>query len=223
MLPFLQRPRAKGWIVLTGSTPSLGRDSPRFPDYILENTDLAWAPCCLTADDMENEDLNTFLDDLEMLLNVDVQRLGLGMISKEEYQTRLSAGGFLMLAGGSAVTWVETMGSVGLRTQPEIALGKGRLLLAVGGAAAALGSWIRVPGEDALHDGLEWIRGAVVLPDVESPAHDREIQSWLKRVDRSYAIGLPQGAVFALGPEGEVEVWGEVSPVLSLGAGWTQA
>jgi hypothetical protein len=223
VLPFLRRPEAAGWIVLAGSMPSLGRDCPRFPDYILENTDLSWAPCCLRAGSSGDEGLTSFLDDLEMLLNVDVQRLTVGEVPDEVLQTKLSAGGFLMLVGGSADVWVEALESAGLRTQPESALGKGRLLLVIGAAAAALGRWIQVRGQETLVDGLGWIQDAIVLPAVESPAHEREIQEWLKRSNKSYAIGLPPGSVFALGPEGAVEVWGEVSPVVSLGAGWTQA
>lgn len=223
MLPFLQRPSAEGWIVLAGSTPSLGLECPRLPNYILENTDLSRTPCCLSTGGLEDEDINSFLDDLEMLLSVDVQRFTVGAVPDEEIQARLSAGGFLMLVGGSAGVWIETLESAGLRAQPKIALGKGRLLLAAGGAAAALGSWVQVKGEDTLHDGIGWIQGAVVLPDVESPAKESGMQEWLKRMNKSYAIGLPHGAVFALGPEGEMEVWGEVPPVLSLGAGWSQA
>jgi len=48
----------------------------------------------------------------------------------------------------------------------------------------------------------------------------RGVTELLAAEDHSYAVGLGEGSVLALGPRGEVEVWGEARPTVTLGRGW---
>jgi hypothetical protein len=49
-----------------------------------------------------------------------------------------------------------------------------------------------------------------------------EIWDKLGGPGKNYALGLPPGAIVAIGPEGEAEVWGDIRPTLALGRGWSQ-
>ena len=62
--------------------------------------------------------------------------------------------------------------------------------------------------------------GAVVLPKVQDPITIPGVKKLISQHDLSYALGFPQSAILALGPKGEVEVWGGTPPIIALGRGW---
>jgi len=58
---------------------------------------------------------------------------------------------------------------------------------------------------------------------VADPGAAARVRERLASPARLYAVGLPEGAILALGPEGRVELWGSVRPTILLGAGWRNA
>jgi len=79
-----------------------------------------------------------------------------------------------------------------------------------------------LPPSCQLVPGLGWLPGAIVLLGETDPMECAEVRDGLGGPGKKYALGLPPGAILAIGPEGEAEVWGDVRPTLALGRGWSQ-
>ncbi|MGH2606033.1 MAG: hypothetical protein ACRDG5_05535, partial [Anaerolineales bacterium] len=97
---------------------------------------------------------------------------------------------------------------------------EGGLVLASQAASGCFGSWTLPGPAHDISPGLAWLPGAIVLAGEADPAGREEVRRLLRDRDHSYAIGLPSAAILALGPQGEVEVWGGAAPRVALGKGW---
>ncbi|NIS82824.1 MAG: hypothetical protein GTO14_22090 [Anaerolineales bacterium] len=218
-----RRPKVPGWMVLTGVMPSLGMGSPLFMERMLELVDLSWPPVCLALEAGLSEEFGTVLDDLETLLGVDVTVLDLSDMSPDEVVEAGRQSGLIVLAGGESSDWYNHFIADPIREHPETFIQQGRMFIAVGSAAGALGVWMHSSVEGDLFPGLGWLVGGIVLPGETAPMEIPSVRETLQAEEHSYAIGLPAGAILALGPDEEVEVWGNVKPVISLGKGWGTA
>jgi hypothetical protein len=155
------------------------------------------------------------LEDIGALLGTSVPRLAPHEMTPEDW----AGAGLLILAGGDADGWARALAPGDASSHVLESLDEGGLLYAVGGAAEALGQWVFPEGE-APRRALGWLPGGVILTGRSDPAEMSGLPEHLAREDRSYAIGLGEGAALALGPGGEVEVWGEARPTIALGRGW---
>jgi cyanophycinase-like exopeptidase len=94
----------------------------------------------------------------------------------------------------------------------EALLGKldaGGVVVAIAGAAQAVGVAARSfrPGQSV--PGLGWLPGGVVEPNF-APGHDRRLRRLLEAPGASWGVGLAAGSCLLLGPDGAVETIGEV-------------
>jgi hypothetical protein len=215
-----RRPEAPGWIVLAGEMPSLGMGSPLFMERMLEVVDLSWPPVCLVLEPGLSEDLSTVLDDFETLLGVDVTVLDLSDMLVDEVVEAVTQAGLIILAGGEPSDWYSYLKADQIRLHPESIIQKGRVIIAIGSAASALGTWMYSGIEENIFPGLDWLMGGIVVPGENTPMDILVVRERLQAAEHMYAIGLPAGAILALGPSDEVEVWGSVKPVIALGKGW---
>lgn len=218
-----RRPEAPGWMVITGQMPSLGMGSPLFMERMLEVVDLSWPPVCLALEPRLSEDFSAVLDDFETLLGVDVTVLDLSDISPDEVIDAATQAGVLILAGGEPIDWYNYLKTDQIRLHPDSLIQKGRVFIAIGSAASALGTWMYSNIEESILPGLGWLMGGIVVPGENTPMDILVIRDRLEAEEHTYAIGLPAGAILALGPSDEVEVWGNVKPVIALGKGWGSA
>lgn len=96
----------------------------------------------------------------------------------------------------------------------EEAYERGATIYAPGHSAALMGTHILGDGE--VLDGFGWLTRAFVVP-----YHTTEIAPALREsllhYPSSYGAGLAEGAGLALGPRGQVEVWGNQQVTISLG------
>ncbi len=94
-------------------------------------------------------------------------------------------------------------------------LEEGAVVVAEGRSAEALGEVIEA---DPPAVGSGWLRQAVIQPGfvVGTPC------PVLGKRPKLFRLGLGEHAALALGPQGEVEVWGEPAPTVTLGAAWTR-
>lgn len=97
----------------------------------------------------------------------------------------------------------------------QAAFANGALILAEGSAAMALGAWV-IAG-DRILPGLEWLAGALVVPGVTAVAQSRPAQAVLNALPGAIAVGLDVESALALGPDGEVEPWGQRQVTVALG------
>jgi len=128
-----------------------------------------------------------------------------------------------VLLGGEAGEWVDWIGGHLFRGTPQEVIAEDSLLLAVGAAASALGTWWFDAREGKIARGLGWLMGAVVVLSEVDPGEIEPVLDWLEAQKGIYAMGLQPGAILAVGPGGELEVWGDQAPTVLLGRGWEKA
>ena len=218
--PLFRKPGSQGWLVLCNRIPKLGNQTPLLIERMLEVVDLSFPPLCLTLDSTAAEDLQVFLDDYKTLTGVDVALIDLWDLDYQEMVKAVSQAGLVVMTGGLLLDWAERIDPRGDGNSADDFLLNGRMLMAVGPVVANLGAYVLSPVEGEIIAGLGWMPGAMVLPDEIAPIDIAAVRHWLSGEENSYAIGLPHESIFALGPQGEVEVWGVSKPVISLGKGW---
>lgn len=88
-------------------------------------------------------------------------------------------------------------------------LASGGVVVAIAAAAQALGVAARSirPGETVA--GLGWLPGGVVEPNFDAD-HDRRLRRLLQAPGATWGLGLAAGSCLLLGPEGAVELVGEI-------------
>lgn len=214
----LRRRGETGWIVLAEALPVFGGVHRDLGDKVLSSIDLSLPPLCILAPEHELESTQDFLEEVEALLGLPIEVIQLEEFSGAEW----SQAGLIVLVGGPSEAWVTRLSRLGRGSRPSYGPAEGSLVLAAGPAAGALGSWVLSPGESAPSPGLGWLPGAMVLPGWGAPTEKEPVRKALAREERSYAVALPESSILALGPEGEVEVWGDVKPTIALGPSWSR-
>jgi hypothetical protein len=213
-----RRVGGEGWIVLAEDLPTFGGLQRNLADRLLERVDLSRPPVCLLAPEGDPDRMESFLDDLEAMLGTAAAVIELSEASQLDWGET----GLLVLAGGPAEAWVQTLATPPQEPSDLSCQGPEGLLLAAGPSAAALGSWILDPNTGLLGPGLGWLPGAILVPGQDEPSEPEAVRSMLASQSLSYAVAMPPHAVLALGPAGQVEVWSESRPGLALGKGWIQ-
>lgn len=211
-----QRPKGEGWLVLADQPPSLGGEYSALANALLMNADLSYQPLCILGDEGSHVGLAEFIMDLQVLLGVE---MALEKLEDTKNWDTLDPG-IVILAGGIAEDWLEALGETQLGVLILQGLLNGLLLMPIGSAAAALGSWVLEESYFSPVPGLNWLIGSVVLTWTAEPAEYEIVRSILTKPEPLYAIGLAGGRMIALGPGGEVELWGTEPPSIVLGSGW---
>lgn len=100
----------------------------------------------------------------------------------------------------------------------QAAYENGAIVLVEGQSAMVFGEWV-VRQDGTLTAGLEWLAGAIVAPGVtDAGAWAREV---LMTEGLAYVVGIGAGTALALGPDGELEVWGKGEVTVALGRSLT--
>jgi hypothetical protein len=184
-------------------------------ERLLEHTDLS-QPCRILVSGAATRDQDQFLEDVDVLLNSHVQ---VGALETIAPAPDLGSG-LLALLGGDSGSWLAALGRKKLDESLLDTLTDGGVVLAAPQASACFGSWVFSSDSGEAAPGLGWLPGAAVIPGQEDPVDDERVRRLLNDRSKVYALGLPTSAILALGPEGQVEVWGEAPPRVALGKGW---
>lgn len=204
-----RRVQAEGWLVLAGSLPASDEASP-WIESLLTHAAPARPVLWLEAE-AEAIEPSEFLNEVEEQVEAPVR---VAHVDDPEWENA----GLLMVSEGVEVERLAL---------PEVS---GRLLacLQSGGTLAAFGSSTAVFGEAFMADpggprqGLGWLAASIILPEPIPAADDPAIRAWLRSPEKRLALRLPRASVLALGPDGEVEVWGGAQPGLTLGPAWSR-
>lgn len=222
-VPTFRTPDSQGWLILSNQAPNLGNEAPMLMERMLALIDLSYPPLCLTLGSISSEDVDVFLDDYNTLTGVDVTIIDLWDLTYQETIAAVSEAGLVLFAGGLALDWVMQIDPDGLGSSAADFLYKDRMIMVIGPIIAGMGTWMYSTLDGDIKPGLNWVPNAIVLPDESAPMRDDIVRAWLTEHERAYAIGLPPDSIFALGPNGEVEVWSTTNPVIALGKGWGSA
>jgi hypothetical protein len=209
-----------GWLALAGSPPGLDQAGAQLSERLLEVADLSRPPVVFTPEPQLSSDLEQFVEDLEILLGVKIQILNPNELNDEELQNVWLNAGIMIMASGTQSFWRDVISGRLFHNRPQEILAEGAVLFALGEPAGLMGAWTLNQDLHELEPALGWIASSIVLPKDENPASIAPVHNLLEEQQGAFALGLPDGALLALGPDEQVEVWTEVAPVLLLGKGW---
>jgi hypothetical protein len=205
----------EGWFVLAGAVPELGGATADLMERLLERLDLSRPMAAIAAPDADAGEVNELLETLEEWLGAEAGYL--------ELDTDLGidgweASGLLILLGDDPEIWIEALRGEG-EARLRQALLHGTLIAIGGGASARIVSGIR---DEEFVPGLNWIPATTIVADPEE-AVSGIVRAWLQDDEPRLVLRLEPGSILALGPEQQVERWGQAPPEIILGTAWGKA
>jgi hypothetical protein len=212
---FRWRP-GNGWLVLCGGGP-LGSDDMLSVEAKMLSHTVSQGPVAYiwAASDVEAADRH-----MESLRDLGARTGYLVDILTEEDDLlfrHLNEAGVIILGDGPQTeTLRQALVGAALRGM-EDAFSRGATIYTVGQSSALFGSY--AVDNDALISGFNWLAHSIIMPTYTPPETDG-LRGWVRQVPNGYGLGLGQGAALALGPTGEVEVWGSAAITVSLGRGF---
>lgn len=206
-----------GWIVLSGGGSWDSDDNFNIESHMLNHTHSAgpmayiWAASDLETADRHMDALNELGARTGYLVDVMTE-------SDDALTSQLSEAGVIILGDGPRPLELRE-GLIGpAMAGIEEAFRRGATLYAPGNSAALFGAHILGTGE--LFPGFGWLSNAIIVPYYD---HERaqDLRAGLLAHPENYGAGLNEGAGLALGPAGQVEVWGNRAVTISLGQQYT--
>jgi len=97
-----------------------------------------------------------------------------------------------------------------------VAFQRGAVILAEGHAAMLFGRVVVTESGQVL-DGLHWLRNAYIVPAITSIAESSSARKVLLARQAAIAIGIGVGSALVLGPDAQVELWGQSQVAVALG------
>ncbi len=98
----------------------------------------------------------------------------------------------------------------------QTAFENGAVILLEGSSASVFGTWILLETGE-IRQGIGWLSHMFVLPGVTAVAQSEAGKAALEEESSALALGIGAGSALALGPDGEVEPWGEREVTIALG------
>ncbi len=129
---------------------------------------------------------------------------------------QIAQSGMIVIEGGASA--VEVRGALrGAALEGmQAAFENGALVLLEGAAALAFAGWLIE--DDEVEIGLEWLIGALVLVGVRNAAP--YAKPVLDVQPTAIAVAIMPDSALALGPDGEIEIWGLGEVTVALGAAY---
>jgi cyanophycinase len=217
----LQIPRreGKGWLVLIGGTSDQWRTTEAIDRAAIElmpaNTPIAFVPAAACPPDYGESFLAIY------------QRLGATAGYIVPVHDRASAhdaanakllrdAGLIYFGGGETPQLLASMTGTPAADAIAEAYERGAVIAGMSAGAIALSAWGVSMGAGVLQ-GWGWLSRVLV-----SVHHGAEREAGLNAALRDHpdmlGLGLPEDAALALGPDGEIEVWGDEEIDLRAGA-----
>lgn len=127
-------------------------------------------------------------------------------------QDKLAQAGMIVITGGDSPVDVRGALRGAALEGIEAAFANGAILLLEGFSATAFGAWII---DERIEPGLEWLQGAAVLTGVDQAA--AYALPVFEAQPTGIAVAIMPGSALALGPDGQIEKWGEGAVTIALG------
>ena len=78
------------------------------------------------------------------------------------------------------------------------------------------GQWV-LSDDGELLDGLDWVKNTFIEPESSGMEDSRAVQMVMAQIPDALAINIAIGSALVLGPDGQIEIWGEKNVTISLG------
>jgi hypothetical protein len=197
-----------GWLVLAGSVPEFD-EAVSWIDLLLARA-IASRPVVWLETEPGAVEPGEFLDDIEQQVEAPVRSIP---IDHPEWEKA----GLLMVSEAA-----DPAGLARSEASPRLltCLQSGAAVAAFGRSAGAFGEVVLAEG--GLAPGMAWLTASIILPEsMAAPATEPLVRDYLRSPEKRLGLRLPPSSVLALGPQGEVEVWGGPQPGLILGSAWS--
>ncbi len=199
-----------GWLVLSGGGDVAGGEMGDVEAQALahvppgEPLAYIWA-----AGDVESADKHLdALDDLGAPTGYLVDVL---TEDDDTIRDQIRNAGLIIIGDGPNVTGLRS-GILGAAVEGmTAAYERGAVILGIGQGAAILGSFM------VDQAGIGWVEGAAVAPRYNEDGVAAQLRDLLLKHSEAYGLGIATGSALALGPNGEVEAWGEQQVTVTLG------
>jgi hypothetical protein len=211
----LQWRDGRGWLVLSGG-------------HVLESDVRAQAIGHIDADGgVAYISFGSNVESAEILMN-DLQDLGappgyfVDVLSEDDETIRAKLGEASLIVVSPGVSSADMrsalMGAAveGMQTAFE----NGAVVLLEGRSASVFGTWMLLETGE-IRQGIGWLSQMFILPGVTEVAQSEMGKEALKEEASALAIGIGEGSALALGPDGEVEPWGDKQVTIALGRSFT--
>lgn len=203
----------RGWLVFAGN------GDPNTPNNEVRGTALGrmaadgGAACIAISGDSTLADY--LLDDLEDLGAPSGYVVDLAAETDEAVQAKIGEASLVVLITDESPSSVRSNLVGAAMAGLETAFANGAVVLFEGACAAAFGTYI-LDGYSQ-QDGLGWLEDAVVLTGLDEDIAPAAAPV-LAAHEEAIAIGIGSESALALGPDGEIEIWGKRRVTVALGA-----
>lgn len=201
---------SNGWLVLSGSADRLSE----IRALALGRCDAGGAIAYVSlADDFGD----ALIDDMVELGAPTGYLVDLQDQDNNAIHDRLSNAGMIVIEPGQDITVLKRLMTQTVVHGLKEALNGGALVLLEGLAATLAGSWVLSESGD-MAAGLQFVGDVLILPDARSLSECTEAQAIFAVQPDAICIAIERGAALALGPNGEIETWGERAVTFSFGS-----
>ena len=205
---------ARGWLVLAGSVRSSEAVRARSLAVAAADGGVAILACAGA-----NEAVEQLLNEFEDLGAQSGYVVDAFVEDDQTLRSRLADAGIVVVGAESDASLVHDVLVGAVSEGIRMAWQHGALVLLEGPAAMSAGSWT-LHEEDSCRNGLGWLSDAVILPGVTDVGSSTAVSALLAEAPAAVALGIGPQAALALGPDGELEIWGEQQVSIALGTAW---
>lgn len=205
----------EGWLVLLGGGDWRQGETDLVAAQLLSVANLDRPMIVLTAEGSRAE-AEQILDHYTQLGGPGGEAFALAELTRmqlgtEQFLTLIREAGILYLGGEQGLPLVNNLhNSQALRYIVEgYSTYQGLTLIGAGAGAAALGRWVftpEPPHQQAM--GLGFVMNAVVVPHFRGTEHSPILRALPQIGEHILGLGVPDSTALALGPQGQVEMWG---------------
>ncbi len=211
-----RRSNAHGWLLFSGPSPAI---EERALERLLEITNPSSRGLILATGE-HYAIVGPWTDDLSALLEIEIDHVDLKSLQPTEFEKYLRDSDLLLCASANLDPWLPSFSQIALPILNEFRDDRNRVCWFVGDAALPMGEWIFDLQQNTYQAGVEWLPGCLVLHEEGDLEDLMPVQDILQNKPFSYALNLVEGATLALGPAGEVDLWGTPPPTIVLGRSW---
>jgi len=200
---------SNGWIVLSGCADPLSEIRAQ----ALSRHNAGGAIAYITlADDLGDE----LMDDLAELGASSGYHVDLEEQDNNEIYERLSEAAMIVVdAAGQGDRLLRLLRRTAIHALKE-ALNRGALLFFEGAAAAIAGEFV-LAADYRIESGLKFLHNALVTAEASAIAGDDALRAARGELPDAIFLGLASGSALVLGPQGQIETWGDRQVAISLG------
>jgi cyanophycinase-like exopeptidase len=215
----------EGWVVLLGGGDYRRGETDGVDAQLLSVANLDRPMIVLTAEGAR-ADAEQILDHYTLLGGPGGEAFSLAEMTRlqlttDRFLTLIREAGILYLGGEHVLPLVNNLhSSQALRYIVEgYSTYQGLSIIGAGAGAAALGHWAftaHSPHQRAM--GLGFVMSAVVVPHFRGTKDSPILRALPKIGETLLGLGVPDGTALAMGPQGQVETWGDetVTAVVSV-------